>query len=296
MKISGMGEDALIERLLRLVPVDSRPGHGPGDDCAVVDEGGDLLRLLKTDAMVGGIHFQTEEIPERVGRKAIARVLSDFAAMGGWGNRFLVTLAIPPETDFAWAEGIYRGMGACLRMVGALLVGGETTRLAAGAAVVISVAAEGRVRREELVLRSGGKVGDLLLVTGTLGGSIHGRHLDFTPRLAEAAWLVKHFKPTAMMDLSDGLASDLPRLAAASGCGFHIDVPALPCAEGSESSHALHDGEDYELLFSIDPSISEALFREWRMRFPELNLSRIGKLTRNDEWQDIGKGWDHFGE
>lgn len=295
MMISGMGEDALIARLLRHVPADERPGHGPGDDCAVVDEGGDVLRLLKTDAMVGGIHFLTDEIPERIGRKAITRVLSDFAAMGGWGERFLVTLAMPPETDLAWAEGLYQGMGACLRMFDAVMVGGETTRLAAGSAAVISIAAEGRVNRQELVLRSGGRAGDLLLVTGTLGGSIHGKHLDFTPRLAEAAWLAKHFKPTAMMDLSDGLASDLPRLAAASGCGFLVDVPALPCTHGSQACHALHDGEDYELLFAIDPTRFVALQREWRLRFPHLMLSRIGQLTQDEARQDIGKGWDHFG-
>jgi len=205
-------EDELIERLVRLVPHDPSPAAGPGDDCAVVDLGkGKPLQLLKTDAMVEGIHFLPDAPPRKVGWKAIARVVSDFAAMGGKPERFLVTIALPASWPLARIEGIYRGMGDCLNAYDAVLAGGETSRVPEGSSAVISVAATGRVDRKHLTLRSGGKPGDLIAVTGKLGGSLGGRHLTFAPRVAEAAWLVEHLRPTAMMDLSDGVAKDLLR-------------------------------------------------------------------------------------
>ena len=126
-------------------------------------------------------------------------------------------MAVDRDRPLSWMDGLYRGIRKCLATHGGVLAGGETSRLPAGA--MISVSGEGRVDRNRLVLRSGGRPGDLVLVTGRLGGSIHGKHLTFAPRLAEAAWLAARLRPTAMMDLSDGLAKDLPRLAAMSGCG-----------------------------------------------------------------------------
>src|SRR5690606_21847998 len=108
------------------------------------------------------------------------------------------------------------------------------------------VAATGHVAREHLVTRSGGRAGDGIFVTGALGGSIRGKHLTFTPRLDASAWLVRQFLPTAMMDLSDGLAKDLPRLASASGCGYFIEPAWLPLTDGCTPAEALGDGEDYE--------------------------------------------------
>ena len=224
-QLRDIGEDALIERLVKLVPRESDPMAGPGDDCAVIDPGAehDRLQLLKTDAMVGQVHFLADTPARAVGWKAVARVVSDFAAMGGRAERFLVTVALAPETELVWIEDVYRGMGECMNAFEAVLAGGETSSVPAGGVAVISVAATGSVRREDLVLRSTGSPGDVLLVTGMLGGSLAGKHLDFTPRIKEADWLVRHWKPSAMMDLSDGLAKDLPRIAAASGCGFVID-------------------------------------------------------------------------
>ena len=291
-----IGEDALIARLVALVPRDPAPSAARGDDCAVVDPGPDsaTLELLKTDALVGGVHFLADAPARAVGWKAVARVVSDFAAMGGNPERFLVTIALPGTTGVEWVEDLYRGIGDCLRAFDAVLAGGETCRVPDSAAPVISIAATGSVRRERLVLRSTGMPGQALLVTGTLGGSRHGKHLDFTPRVTAADWLVSHHFPTAMMDLSDGLAKDLPRLAEASGCGFELERDALPVAPGCTVDQALGDGEDFELLFAIQPERVIALKNAWSAAFPDLPLTMIGRLVEPGEGSRLTGGWDHF--
>lgn len=289
--LDGMGEDELIARLVELVPT-PQGAQGPGDDCAVVDEGGGDLILLKTDALVEGVHFVREADPQRVGWKAVARVVSDFAAMGGFPERFLVTLALPGAMSLEWVEDFYRGMGKCMERYGSVLVGGETCRVPQGSVAMISIAATGRVERGNVVMRSGGKIGDAIWVSGELGGSLAGKHLDFTPRLDQARWLVEHFKPTAMMDLSDGVARDLPRLARASGCGFKLDLSAMPLSAGSSLKQALEDGEDFELLFTHPDG--EALESAWREVFPELKLTKIGYLVEMGAGDVLEGGWDHF--
>lgn len=289
-----IGEDALIERLTRLVPLDPSPLAGPGDDCAVIDAGNDRLQLLKTDALVGGVHFLADAPPQKVGWKAVARVISDFAAMGGSPERFLITLALPPETEVSWVEDLYRGIADCLKRFGAVIAGGETCGVPLGSAPVISVAATGNVERDHLVLRSTARVGDVLFVTGRLGGSIHGKHLSFTPRLEESAWLVGSHKPTAMMDLSDGLAKDLPRMAAASGCGFRINRASVPVTPGCSIDQALGDGEDFELLFALSPDAVDGLLETWGSRFPDLELTAIGNLVPPGEGDSLAGGWEHF--
>ena len=291
-----IGEDALIARLISLVPQPPAPAAGPGDDCAVLDPGPGhaSLQLLKTDALVGGVHFLPTDAARAVGWKAIARVVSDIAAMGGKPEHFLVTLALPAATPLAWAEDLYRGMGDALQAFCASLAGGETSRVPEGSAPVISVAATGSVPRENLVLRSTGRAGDALLVTGTLGGSLAGKHLGFTPRLGEALWLVTHHKPAAMMDVSDGLAKDLPRLAAACGCGCQLDMSAVPVTPGCTLEQALGDGEDFELLLAIQPERVGGLCAAWSLAFPELPLSVIGRLVPAGEGDELHGGWDHF--
>jgi len=286
--VGDLGEDGLIARLCAGLPGRDDLVVGPGDDCAVVGRG-DRLTLLKTDAVVAGVHFLPEEAALRVGWKAVARVLSDFAAMGGRPGEFLVTLALAPEVEVAWVSALYDGMKACLEKHGGIIVGGETTSLPAGTPTMISVAGTGVVARKSLVTRSGGQAGDAVYVTGTLGGSIRGKHLDFTPRLTEAQWLADQFKITAMMDLSDGLAKDLPRLAAMSGVGFEIDREALPLAQGMGIAQALGDGEDYELLVTSREEIGE----RWRERFPELLLTKVGYLVAG-KGEALDGGWDHF--
>jgi thiamine-monophosphate kinase len=292
-----IGEDALIERIVALAPRHPLPAAGPGDDCAVIDPGPPhgMLQLLKTDALVGGVHFLPEAPARAVGWKAAARVVSDFAAMGGKPDCFLVTLALPGDTLVSWVEELYLGIGDCLHAFDAVLAGGETSSVPDGSAPVISVAAIGSVARGHLVLRSTGGPGDVLLVTGSLGGSIRGRHLEFMPRIREAEWLVSHFKPSAMMDLSDGLAKDLPRLAAASACGFELDRMALPLAPGCDVGNALGDGEDFELLLALAPERVEPLLSAWAEAFPNLPLTVIGRLVAAGGGDSLTGGWDHFG-
>ncbi len=291
-----IGEDALIARLVALVPRDPEPSAGPGDDCAVIDPGPqhDTLLLLKTDALVGGVHFLPDTPARALGWKAAARVVSDFTAMGGRPERFLVTIALPPDTDVSWVEDLYRGIGDCLKAFGAVLAGGETSSVPRKSAPVISIAATGSVRRGHLVLRSTAQPGQTLLVTGTLGGSIHGKHLHFTPRIDETNWLVSNFKPTAMMDVSDGLAKDLPRLAAASRCGYVLDRTALPLSPGSSVEDALDDGEDFELLIAMPPEQVGDLLAAWAGVFPELRLTVIGRLVEPGTGESLSGGWDHF--
>ena len=283
-----LGEDGLIARICRDLP---KPAHvivGPGDDCAVVGAGEELT-LLKTDAVVAGVHFLSNEKSPRVGWKAVARVLSDFAAMGGEPGEVLITLALAPEVSVDWVDGLYRGMSSCLKQHGGVIVGGETTSLPQGTPTMISVAGKGRVARANLDTRGGGRPGDGIYVTGRLGGSIHGKHLDFTPRLREAGWLVSNGGVTAMMDLSDGLAKDLPRLARMSGVGFELNRDSLPCSEGSTLAQAIGDGEDYELLLTSGDDLKPA----WDKKFPELEITRIGTLLEG-AGDSIEGGWDHF--
>ena len=291
-RLCDLGEDALIARILKDFPGGGTLRVGPGDDCAVVDPGRGPLRLLKTDAIVEGVHFLAETDAEKVGWKAIARVISDFAAMGGKPEHLLVTVAVDADRQVIWMDRLYRGIRKCLAKHGGLLAGGETSRLPQHGAV-ISVAGEGSVARKNLVLRSGGKPGDLVVVTGRLGGSIRGKHLTFTPRLAEAAWLVEHLRPTAMMDLSDGLAKDLPRLAAASSCGFEL-AEKLPANPGCTREQALGDGEDYELLLTVPEQRWKAAALTWKQAFPKLPLSVIGQLTQPGKGTNLHGGWDHF--
>jgi thiamine-monophosphate kinase len=294
--LSDIGEDALIQRLVGLLPVDPEPAAGPGDDCAVVDLGPafERLQLLKTDALVENVHFLPSAPPRAVGWKAIARVVSDFAAMGGKPERFLITLALPPQTEVEWAEDLYRGMGDCLRRYGAVLAGGETSSVPAGSAAVIVVAATGSVARSEVTLRSTAQPGDAILVTGSLGGSGSGKHLTFEPRLEQTTWLVSNFKPSAMMDLSDGLARDLPRMARASGVGYAMDCGSLPVTAGCSVAQALGDGEDFEMLFTLADERVAGLLEAWAEVFPELPLTRIGTMVAAGRGEELEGGWDHF--
>ena len=177
------------------------------------------------------------------------------------------------------------------------IVGGETSRTD-GPLFISNVALTGTVARGRCVLRSGGKPGDALYVTGRLGGSRAAKHLDFTPRLEAARWLAANFRPHAMMDLSDGLAADLPRLAQASSRlpGFALCEENLPRTRGCTVAQALNDGEDYELLFAIGPRAARQLEPSWRKQFPKLPLTRIGVLTRStiNHQPSTRHGFDHF--
>ena len=298
--LADYGEDRLVAALLACLPARVRAGGevitGAGDDCAVVRFPGDgPLQLLKTDCVIEGVHYPPDALPERVGWKALCRPLSDIAAMGGRPLHALITLALPGSATLAYARGIYTGLGRAAERFGVRIVGGETAR--SPTVAFISVALTGTVDPKHTAARSGGKPGHLVYVTGRLGGSFaSGKHFDFVPRLQEAQWLAARFPVSAMMDLSDGLARDLPRLAVASGTGYQVDVEKLPVTPGCGIAQALGDGEDYELLFTVEPNAGEVLEQEWRERWPELELTRIGELSPPTlrAGLEAGRGFDHF--
>lgn len=286
-------EDRLLGHLLEGLPEGRNVLLGPGDDCAVVQAAGAReLLLLKTDCVVEGIHYLPEHDPERVGWKALCRALSDIGAMGGEPQHALVTIFSPLTARVDYWKEFYRGLGRAARQFGVGIVGGETSR---SQNTAVSVSLVGRVESGRLLTRSGGKPGDVLFVTGTLGGSIDGKHLDFIPRVAEGRWLGAHGSVRAMMDLSDGLATDLPRLAAASGCGFEIDSAALPRTRGCSVERALSEGEDYELLLAVTARQASRLQRAWKDAFPKLRLTEIGRLTEpGTSSSALPLGFDHF--
>lgn len=295
MKLSRLGEDRLLAELLPSLAKDSDLLAGPGDDCAVVrPPGGKNLLLLKCDCVVEGIHFEPTTDAARIGWKAMMRPLSDFAAMSGIPRYALVTLIISPGKTVAWVKRLYRGLTRAAARFNVVIVGGETSSTHGAAA--ISVAVAGSVEPDRWVSRAGGKAGDHLFVTGRLGGSIRGRHLRFLPRIEESRWLTANFRVHAMMDLSDGLGADLPRLAAASKVGFEIDKAALPLNAGCSIRNAISDGEDYELIFAVAPAHSERLEQRWKRKFPKLRLTQIGRLNRKSKIKNQKSfgGYIHF--
>lgn len=289
-----VGEDALLRRLLQRLPGNAGVLAGPGDDCAVVrGPAQHEVLLLKTDAVVEDVHFTADTPARLVGRKALARVLSDMAAMGGRPEHALVTLAAPADTPVAWVDQLYAGLGALARRYEVSIAGGETTRARER---WVSVMLTGVAPAGMWMRRGGGRAGDVVLVTGRLGGSIKGHHLRFEPRLAEGQWLAAHAPLHAMMDLSDGLAKDLPRLAGMAGLGFKVDMEKLPRRRGSSPEQAWADGEDYELLIAVPPKAVPALLEGWRRRFPKLPLTAVGRLVKAGEARTVpAGGWDAFG-
>ena len=285
-----MNEFELIARLTKSLPGNQNVLAGAGDDCAVLEFGlPDKLLLFKTDAVVEGVHFTKDMPPEKIGHKALARCLSDIAAMAGAPVAALTTLGLPKRFEPGFIGKIYDGLSALAKKYGVAIVGGETT-LNPGC-IFISITLLGTVARGKQVLRSGAKTGDAIFVTGELGGSLAGKHLEFEPRLAEARWLADHFSIHAMIDLSDGLAGDLRHIMKASGVGAELLKTAVPISRAARArketgaparpvfAAALTDGEDFELLFTVAGSDAVKLIDAWKHEFPGLKLSCIGKIV-----------------
>lgn len=295
MKLTHFGEDRLVAQLTRALKTGAAVRLGVGDDCAVIGaRTARVWQLLKTDCLVEGVHFTGESGARQVGWKALARAASDIAAMSGVPKFALITMAVSGDENVARVKGIYAGLRRAADAFGVQIVGGETSR--SPGPMFISVALTGEVERTRCVSRSGGRIGDVVYVSGRLGGSIRGKHLTFIPRLREARWLTANFRIRAMMDLSDGLAADLPRLAKASGCGFEISKQLVPITKACTLAQALSDGEDYELLFTLAPASATELERQWRGEFPRLPLTRIGRLISKSKSRKpkLPRGFDHF--
>ncbi len=284
MLLNELGEFGLIERISRLLPAQPEDVVvGIGDDVAVLRVSGPKYLLATCDIQVENIHFlRSATTPYQLGRKVIAVNMSDIASMGGEPKWALASLALPPETPVDFVDELYRGMGEEISRTGAAIVGGNVSRATEG--VVIDLFLMGEIAPELLVLRSGAREGDLVLVTGAPGDSRAGfelishphlavsfessrrvleKHLTPTPRLREGKLLAGSGCVHAMCDVSDGIAGDLRHICRASGKGAEIvaaDLPVSPaCAEVALAAGRnardwiLTGGEDYELLFTTAP-------------------------------------------
>ncbi|MDP6490810.1 MAG: thiamine-phosphate kinase [Kiritimatiellia bacterium] len=303
--VQSIGETALIERLVGRLANGRDVIVGPGDDCAVVRAGAEDW-LLTSDPVIEGIHFTPDAKPEHVGHKAIARALSDIAAMGGAPRWALVDLVAPDTTDSARIEAIYDGMAATAATLDLAVVGGDVAR---GPALELHIFAVGSVPRGQAVLRSGTRPGDAIFVTGALGGSrVSEHHLTFTPRLREGQWLCEGNWASSMCDVSDGLSTDLHHITAASGVGAELQVAGIPCSEAIRGSsdpitHALKDGEDFELLFTVPPDKHNAFIAAW-LEAHALACTCIGTVTAGHAIEGVAAdgnrttlvaaGYDHF--
>jgi thiamine-monophosphate kinase len=295
MKLGALGEDRLLDQLLPRLLSGKAIAMGPGDDCAVVEahDPRDLL-VIKTDCVVEGVHFPPAADAFDVGWKAMMRPLSDFAATSAVPQFALITLVAPEQTEVAWVKELYRGLGRAAKRFEVRIVGGETSSTLGPIAISTSVV--GFVESDRWVSRRGGKACDDLFVTGRLGGALKQKHLQFIPRIVESRWLTKNFSIHAMMDLSDGLGADLPRLARASKLGFKIEMEKLPLTRGATINDAISEGEDYELLFAIPRRHSKRLQEEWKRKFPKLPLTQIGSLIPQSAIRNpqLKGGYVHF--
>src|SRR5262245_44581439 len=291
MKLGQIGEDRLLNRL----SLGKKGFAGAGDDCAMVEiPPSKEYVVLKTDCVVEGVHFVRGTNASDVGWKAMMRPLSDFAAASAVPQFSLITLIVPQQTNVAWVRGLYRGLRRAANRFEMTIIGGETSNTPGPIAISVSVI--GFVEKTRAASRRGGRSGDDLFVTGRLGSALKQKHLKFVARIAESRWLTKNFSIHAMMDLSDGLGADLPRLARASKVGFDIEVENLPVARGATIDNAISEGEDYELLFAISPRDRNSLERQWRRKFPKLLLTRIGSLNRKSQITNckLRRGYLHF--
>ncbi len=270
--IRDIGEFGLIQQLQKQIPL-------AGDDCAVLPGGG----LLTCDPVIENIHFLPDTPARQVGWKAMARNLSDIAAMGGQPQYAVVSLGLRPGTPVRWVRDLYAGLHAAARRFGCEIAGGDTAHVRHEQFVVVTLLGHA----DRPVLRSGAKPGDVVFVTGELGGSFRsGKHLRFTPRIREARWLVEHVRVHAMIDVSDGLASDLRRLVEASHVGFNIASAKIP----GKLPGALTDGEDFELLFTVAPREADKVQR----KFYEIGRVIKKPVVLLDGAPLSAKGYDHF--
>jgi thiamine-monophosphate kinase len=338
-------ETKLIERIAQVVPSDTAPAagriprsfvrQGIGNDGAVIALGGRTDWILSCDAFLEGVHFLPDCHPaDSVGFKSLARATSDLAAMGAQPLLFLLTLALPAERTGKWLDEFARGMARAARRLEVRLVGGDTTRCPI---ILISITVLGEVASGRAVTRAGAKPGDILYVSGRLGRAELGlqmiknglrrqargglrsqfsllqQHLYPKIRVELGAWLARHRLASSMIDISDGLSTDLARVCAASRVGARLRAERIPCVEvPAAQAHlfnklkldplqiALHGGDDYELLFTVPPDQASRLrhapgFREIRA---------IGKIERGKRIVIVGAdgqakrlvpgGWDPF--
>ena len=277
---------------------------GLGDDAAVLGwRAGDDL-VAATDTVTDLVDFKLAEIdPRRAGHKALAVNLSDMAAMAAEPVAALVSLVLPADgcgdmSARELAESLFRGMLPLAEEFGCVIAGGDTNLWDGPLAVSVTVL--GRVGAAGPLTRSGARPGDVVMATGAFGGSILGRHLDVQPRVREALVLREQFGATAAIDVSDGLALDASRLAAASGCGVALALDAIPVSSDAARlaaqtgrtaiEHALGDGEDFELLFTAPSDAAARLLAA--QPFAGAPVTRIGRCVEQAGLWKLTAGGD----
>ena len=299
------GEDAWLADALAGFGCGEEVVLGLGHDCAAVHAGDPVV--VSKDVLVDGVHFRLTQCgPAAAARKALAVNLSDLAAAAAVPVGFLVGAVLPRPADRSLFDGLMAGFRRAAETFGIVCLGGDTNT--ADGPLVLSVTVLGRPGPAGVLSRTGAQVGDVLSVTGALGGSDAGRHLTFEPRLDAAQVLARLGVPHAMMDLSDGLARDLPRLCRASGVGAIVEAEALPAhtdaqatADRSVLDRVLFDGEDFELLLAHAPVSATA---QAELAAHDVRLHPIGRIVAGEDvrlrqrgtlgpWP-VG-GWDHLG-
>jgi thiamine-monophosphate kinase len=270
--ITKIGEFGLIERIKKFIKTDATVVRGTGDDCAVLRFDKNNYQLFTCDMIVEGVDFTRRDSPYLIGRKAIAISISDIAACAGLPRYCLVSLGFPRDTSVEFVDKIIQGMLSLTRQYNINIVGGD---LSCTRRLTIDVSMLGIVEKKNLVLRSGAKIGDIIFVSGQLGGSIFGKHLKFIPRLKEARFLVNNFKVHAMIDISDGLTSDLNHILRQSKVGAIIYEALVPLSKQARSlKDALYMGEDFELLFTMPRDEAKRLISK-----SATNFRPIGEIT-----------------
>jgi thiamine-monophosphate kinase len=302
------GEFEYIRWIRQQTPRSPGVAVGIGDDTAALRVEPGRLCLLTSDMILDGVHFESARVaPRAIGRKAMNVNLSDIAAMGGRPTAAIVCVGLPRTWSDSDAQALYGGLREAADAFAVPIVGGDTNASQAG--VVVCVTILGEAPERGAVLRSGARAGDWVLVTGSLGGSLLGHHLDFIPRVREARMLCDGYDIHAMIDVSDGLAADLSQIAAESGCGMVLRAESMPIRAAAHRmpgpatplEHALYDGEDFELAFTCPADDARRILADPALGVP---IAHIGMATTEPGlWLEAStgarealepRGYDHF--
>ncbi len=311
--VASLGEIALLGLIRQWLGAVAPPcPEGMGDDAAVLN--GPPSNLITTDSLVYGRHFDDGIAPEIAGAKLLKRNLSDIAAMGGSPGAAVMAGFLPPDTSLDWLKRFTCGLAACARQFGVPVVGGDLTQTDTFLGFNLTLLGD----TVSPLLRTGARIGDLIWVTGELGGSLLFHHHAFTPRLAEGQWMAQQDRDIihAVIDITDGLAKDLPALLPPKS-GAALDVSNFPIRNDAHEAarqsgrpileHVFSDGEDYELLFMTDPCVGQTGFKEFWARHFDTKLTCIGEVVTSDSPASlidartgaplqISSGYEHFGK
>lgn len=303
MKIKDIGEIGLIKRIAKGVKLDRSVVEGIGDDTAVLKWTKDKYLLFTCDMLIEDVHFKLNKAkPYQIGWKALGRNISDIAAMGGMPRHAVISIGLNPKYPASLLDGIYKGISALGRKFGVNIVGGDTCR---SEKLVIDISLIGEVEKKNLVTRRGAKVGDVIFLTGSIGGSIKGKHLNFVPRLDESRKLTRNFRINSMIDISDGLELDLRRILESSCVGARIYENMIPLSGSAGPLRAaLREGEDFELLFTMNVKEAKRFLMSERVKI-KTPVTLIGEvmdrrygyklITTDGKIENLkAKGYLHF--